>query len=110
MQATLRHIDRHDFGLRGERVADDAVYDGEEGLPFGAERALAAVGLARDAGDLPGWPYPADRLIEHMAQDKKAEAGRLTFILSRGIGDAIVARDVDGGELRAFLATEGATT
>ena len=30
-----------------------------------------------------------------MRQDKKAEAGTLTFILVRGIGEAFIARDVD---------------
>jgi len=73
-----------------------------------AERAIAAVGLATDARGLPGWPYAADRLISHMAQDKKAEGGRLTFILARAIGDAVVAKDVEVDRLRAFLLSEGA--
>jgi 3-dehydroquinate synthase len=30
--------------------------------------------------------------MHHMAQDKKAEGGRLTFILVRGIGQAFVAK------------------
>ena len=50
----------------------------------------------------------ADRLIGHMAQDKKAEGGALTFVLARGIGDAFVAKGVDPEELRAFLIAEGA--
>ena len=75
-----------------------------------AERAIAAAGLATGAGGLPGWPYATDRLIEHMAQDKKAEGGRLTFILARAIGDAFVAKDVEVARLRAFLVSEGAST
>jgi 3-dehydroquinate synthase len=43
-----------------------------------------------------------------MAQDKKAEAGRLTFILARGLGDAFVAKDVDAGLVHDFLLGEGA--
>ena len=43
-----------------------------------------------------------------MGQDKKAEAGRLTFILTRGLGDAFVARDVDPEAVRRFMITEGA--
>ena len=43
-----------------------------------------------------------------MAQDKKAEGGRLTFILARSAGDTFVARDVDPAEMRAFLISEGA--
>jgi 3-dehydroquinate synthase len=44
-----------------------------------------------------------------MAQDKKAEAGRLTFILARGLGEAFVAKDVDAAAVRDFLLSEGAT-
>ena len=74
-----------------------------------AERAIAAVGLPTTPHALPGWPFATDRLIRHMAQDKKAEGGRLTFILARGIGDAFVAKDVQVERLREFLAAEGAT-
>jgi 3-dehydroquinate synthase len=41
-----------------------------------------------------------DRLMQFMTQDKKAEAGKLTLILSRGIGKAFVARDVDADAVR----------
>ena len=44
-----------------------------------------------------------------MAQDKKAEGGRLTFILARGLGNAFVAKDVDPAVIKAFLVEEGAT-
>ncbi|MDP9102808.1 MAG: 3-dehydroquinate synthase [Pseudomonadota bacterium] len=74
-----------------------------------ATRAIAAVGLPTDARALPGWPFSADRLIAHCAQDKKAEGGRLTFILARAIGDAFVAKDVEVQSLRSFLEAEGAT-
>jgi 3-dehydroquinate synthase len=43
-----------------------------------------------------------------MAQDKKAEAGRLTLILARRIGEAFVAKAVDPAALRDFLIEEGA--
>jgi 3-dehydroquinate synthase len=43
-----------------------------------------------------------------MAQDKKAEGGRLTFILARGLGEAFVAKDVDAGAVAEFLKAEGA--
>ena len=52
--------------------------------------------------------WPADRLVGHMRMDKKAENGSLTFILTRGIGQAFVSRDVAEADLRAFLAEEGA--
>ena len=74
-----------------------------------AERAIAAAGLPVRLADVTGAPFAADRLIAHMAQDKKAEGGRLTLVLARGLGDAFVAKDVDRGPLREFLIQEGAT-
>jgi 3-dehydroquinate synthase len=50
-----------------------------------------------------GLDAPAERLIMHMQQDKKMSAGRLPFILARGIGQAFVARDVALGDVSAFL-------
>jgi len=47
--------------------------------------------------------WSAARLIEHMRGDKKAEGGRLTFVLARGIGKAFVSRDVDEAALRGLL-------
>ncbi len=73
------------------------------------EQALKAAGLPTRLDDLPqGATFRADRLISHMGQDKKAEAGTLTFILARAIGDAFVAKNVDPAPLRDFLLTEGA--
>ena len=41
-----------------------------------------------------------------MRQDKKVERGRLTFILARGIGESLLAKDVPEADVRAFLAKE----
>jgi 3-dehydroquinate synthase len=38
-----------------------------------------------------------------MAQDKKVEAGRVRFVLARGIGEAFVAEDVDLDIVRDVL-------
>jgi 3-dehydroquinate synthase len=73
-----------------------------------AARALAAAGLPTRLGEVPGHPFGADALVAHMAQDKKAEGGRLTFILARRLGEAFVAKGVDAGAVRAFLIDEGA--
>jgi 3-dehydroquinate synthase len=72
-----------------------------------ADRAikhLAAVGLPTRVADVRGVTFTLDRLMELIAQDKKVKRGALTFILVRGIGQSFVARDVDAGEVRAFLA------
>jgi len=74
-----------------------------------AEAGIAAAGLpTRMAQIANGAAFPADRLLSHMAQDKKAEGGRLTFILAHGIGQAFVEKGVDPAALRAFLIAEGA--
>lgn len=46
---------------------------------------------------------PAD-LIEIMRRDKKAEGGRMAFILARAIGQAFVSKDVDDKDVLAVLA------
>jgi len=72
------------------------------------EKAIAAAGLPTRLSDAPGGPFSAARLIAHMGQDKKAEAGKLTFILAKRIGEAFVAKGVDSEAVRAFLLAEGA--
>ena len=56
-----------------------------------------------------GAPFAAEALIAHMTQDKKAEAGSITLILARAIGDTFVARQVDRAKLKDFLLAEGCT-
>jgi 3-dehydroquinate synthase len=73
-----------------------------------AEAAIKAAGLPTKMSDVRSEPFHADALIAHCGQDKKAEGGKLTFVLARGIGDAFVAKDVDRAALRAFLVEEGA--
>ena len=55
--------------------------------------------LSDIAGDLPD----ADGLIELMAQDKKVSDGKLTFILTRGIGQAFTTSNVPRDALHALL-------
>ncbi|HEY3813170.1 MAG TPA: 3-dehydroquinate synthase [Caulobacteraceae bacterium] len=73
-----------------------------------AEQAIAAAGLPILLDQAPGAPFSADRLIDHMLQDKKAEGGSLVFVLARGIGQAYVARGIDARAVRAHLIKEGA--
>jgi len=60
---------------------------------------LAEVGLPTAP---PKFAYNIDQLITLMTQDKKAEGGKLTLILARGIGQAFVSRDVSAKEVRAL--------
>ncbi len=73
-----------------------------------ASAAMAATGLPTRLSDVSATPFDAERLVAHMGQDKKAEGGRLTFILARALGEAFVAKDVDAGAVRTFLRQEGA--
>jgi 3-dehydroquinate synthase len=68
-----------------------------------AARHLAAVGLPTHLSSVAELLPDADQLMNLIAQDKKVQRGRLTFILVRGIGKAFVAPDVDAAEVRAFL-------
>jgi 3-dehydroquinate synthase len=67
---------------------------------------LTAAGFETDIRKLAGAPFEADALLASMAQDKKAEAGRLTLVLARGVGRAFVMKDAPAQEVRAFLAQE----
>jgi 3-dehydroquinate synthase len=70
------------------------------------ERHFAAVGLKTRIAEIPG-PRPApDVILSHMRHDKKAQGGRMTFILARGIGRAFVSRDVPEEAVRAILAED----
>ena len=65
---------------------------------------LAAVGLPTKISDIPGDVGTADELMRAIFQDKKVKRGRLTFILTHGIGEAFVADDVVPDQVRDFLA------
>jgi 3-dehydroquinate synthase len=70
------------------------------------EKHLRAVGLPTRLPDIDGALPEPRKLLEIMRQDKKAVAGKLTFILVRGIGGAFIARDVEEKDVLAFLAEE----
>lgn len=47
--------------------------------------------------------WDISRLMQHMAHDKKTSDGRLTLILSRGIGKAFIAKNVEKSAVQAVL-------
>jgi 3-dehydroquinate synthase len=104
--------------LHGEAVAIGCAqafrFSAAQGLCSGqdarrAEAAIAASGLPTGMTQVKGAPFAADSLLQHMGQDKKAEGGRLTFVLAKGLGQAFVAKGVDAAAVRAFLVSEGAS-
>ena len=62
-----------------------------------------AISLPTRIGDIPGDKLAAATLLDHIGQDKKVERGRLTFILTRGIGKAFIAKDIPPADVAAFL-------
>ncbi|WP_043623121.1 3-dehydroquinate synthase [Ensifer sp. ZNC0028] len=67
------------------------------------EAHLKAVGLPTRMAEIPGTLPPAERLMDAIAQDKKVKGGKLTFILTRGVGQSFVADDVPSSEVLNFL-------
>ena len=68
-------------------------------------RHLKTVGLPTEISDISGSRPNVAVLLDHMAHDKKFKAGKLNFILLRGIGQAFVTNDVPMEAVRdLFLA------
>jgi 3-dehydroquinate synthase len=70
------------------------------------ERHLVHVGLPGRIADIPGGLPSPQELLQLMAQDKKVKGGKLALVLVRGIGQAVVERDVPMDRLKAFLKRE----
>ncbi|WP_114966403.1 3-dehydroquinate synthase [Alkalilacustris brevis] len=72
-------------------------------LPGRIGAHLQAMGMKSRLSDIPG-PLPeAQGLLALMAQDKKVRAGRIRFVLARGIGESFVAEDVPQEAVKALL-------
>jgi 3-dehydroquinate synthase len=109
LEAELGYDDRL---LHGEAVAIGMVMAFELSARLGhcrpadaarVRRHLAAVGLPTRAPALPGVAWDAGRLIRHMWRDKKVAAGRITFVLASGIGQAFLSRAIPEEALAATL-------
>jgi 3-dehydroquinate synthase len=101
--------------LHGEAIAVGMVqafgYSEQERLcPAGTRGRVAAhlksAGLPIHTSDIPASLPPATELLDLIKQDKKAVAGKLTFILTRDIGEAFVAKDVSEAKILNFLRSE----
>lgn len=67
------------------------------------EKHLGDVGLPLRITDIPGQLPPVDVFMDLIAQDKKVSRGALTFILTKGIGEAFVEKGVDPHLVSEFL-------
>ncbi|MDP1732324.1 MAG: 3-dehydroquinate synthase [Devosia sp.] len=64
---------------------------------------LKAAGLPTRLADIPGDLPDTAFLMNAITQDKKVVRGALTFILTRGIGQAFIEKDVDAAAVAAFI-------
>jgi 3-dehydroquinate synthase len=64
---------------------------------------LKRSGLPTRLADIPGELPDTDYLMDAIAQDKKVVRGALTFILTRGIGQSFIEKNVDPQAVRAYL-------
>ncbi|MCJ8240037.1 3-dehydroquinate synthase [Peteryoungia algae] len=85
----------HRFSARMNLVSPD--------LADRVEAHLKAVGLPTRMDQIPGELPPTDVLMDAIAQDKKVKSGKLTFILTRGLGQSFVADDVPTSEVQRFI-------
>jgi len=96
--------------LHGEAVAVGQVlaFDLSHRLGLCPAGDAARVRAHLETVGLPVRPDPTrtwdvDRLLGHMARDKKVRDGRITFVLARGIGNAHLQDDVPAEAVRACL-------
>jgi 3-dehydroquinate synthase len=68
------------------------------------EKHFSQIGLTSSLTGLVDKNWTVKRLISHMEKDKKTDAGKITFILARGIGKSFVAKDVAMDAVKAVLA------
>ncbi len=73
-------------------------------------RHLARTGLPVHPACLGIEDLDARELVHHMTQDKKVAAGRVAFVLVRGIGEAFLTRDVALDTVEEFLTSTLART
>jgi 3-dehydroquinate synthase len=102
--------------LHGEAVAAGMAlafrFSAAQGLCPGQDAAQVGAHLA--AAGLPatlkaaGVDAGGQALVAHMLHDKKMEGGRLPFLLARGIGQTFLEKQVDLGDVAAFLDAERA--
>jgi 3-dehydroquinate synthase len=120
---TFAHALEAHAGYKGELLHGEAVAAGMR-LAFTLSAALGnaseaddarvrvhleSAGFVTDLRKLPGAPYDPEKLMALMAADKKAEPGKLTFVLARGIGRAYIERDAPAEVVRELLELETRT-
>lgn len=81
----ISHGEAVAMGLVLASRLSDRVFHGDMDTPTALEGSVA-IDLC-DCGLYPESPYGIDEMAEHMLKDKKAEAGKIHFVLLREVGD-----------------------
>jgi len=81
----ISHGEAVAMGLVLASRLSDRVFRGDMDTPTALEGSVA-IDLC-DCGLYPESPYTIDEMAEHMVKDKKAEAGKVHFVLLREVGD-----------------------
>ena len=104
--------DYSDRMLHGEGVAIGCILafdlSAKMGLtsqedPVRIKQHFSEMGMMNSIKDIPGVLPDADDLVELMFQDKKVVDGKLNLILTRGIGKAFIARDIDPNLIKSVI-------
>lgn len=75
----------------------------DQGVADRVEQHFMEAGLPTKISDIPGPRMDAETVLSHMKQDKKMERGNLTFILTKGLGQAYIDKSVTENQARSFL-------
>ena len=67
------------------------------------EEHFQSVGLPTRVDQIPNFKTDIESLMTTMRRDKKARSGKMVFILSNGIGDTFVSKDVEEDVVRSVL-------
>lgn len=109
-----RELDYSDDLLHGEAVAIGMVMALKLSAKLGHTDATAAeqledhlttIGLRTSPKQVREM-WNVDALMQHMTRDKKAQAGKLTFVLAKAISEVFIAKDVDASIVRNVIAEE----
>jgi 3-dehydroquinate synthase len=100
---TMRHGEAVAIGMvYAARLAHRMAYC-DARVPDRIEALLAAYGLPTGLAALARHPDP-NKLLDALQVDKKAEGGKVRFILPKRIGEVVVTREWDERELRELIA------
>ena len=75
----------------------------EQGLNRKVAAHMRRAGLPTHSSEIKANLPPPEAMLKLMYQDKKAEGGKLTFILAQGIGKSFIAKGVDEAKVLNFL-------